>query len=179
MKVTVLEEAGYESAIHGLGLNFADLTTNEPITVKPRTVERLAEADGNSGEDKFLRMLQVWVKIEAPLFWWVEFDTYKVGVTSNRSSTMHKLNHTKLTKEMFSYAISDSSMREIQQVIDSDLPIYIKKGVLPQGIIMSGVVNLNYAVVKRIYLQRRNHRLIQWPMFLDQLFSQLKYKDLI
>lgn len=162
---------------------------------------RLGEADlklmqklASAGTDhaKFLRMLPVMVDIVAPLYWWKEFDTYKVGTVANSCSTMHKIHEKEFTLEDFStehlvtpakehvertikalneyrsiYLNFDNEESTIKKAFDND-----KKNVwwqmiqlLPSSYNQRRKVSLNYAVLRNMYHARKDHKLDCWRDF--------------
>lgn len=128
---------------------------------------------------KFLRMIQVWVDITAPLYWWKEFDTYKVGTVANSCSTMHTLHKRPLTVSDFSIDESCEGTREImehtvkllncyrlQYVEDKDNEAWRSLiQLLPNSYNQTRTVNLNYAVLRNIYKARKGHKLSEWQTF--------------
>ena len=144
----------------------------------------------NAGTDhrKFMRMITVYVDITAPLYWWKEFDTYKVGTVANSCSTMHKIHAKEFTLEDFSYDhLEDTSLRFLKEVIDSlnywriryvqyddDPSIWESLGMskkdiwwqmiqlLPSSYNQKRTVMMNYEVLANIYKSRRNHKLDEW-----------------
>lgn len=128
---------------------------------------------------KFLRMIQVWVDITAPLYWWKEFDTYKVGTVANSCSTMHTLHKRPLTVSDFSIDESCEGTREImehtvkllncyrlQYVEDKDKEAWRSLiQLLPNSYNQTRTVNLNYAVLRNIYKARKGHKLSEWQTF--------------
>ena len=82
MNVTVLNEAGYQEALLGLSLSY-----EQSLDKMPAVAERLAQRD--NGHNKFLESIVVWLDVIAPRYWWQEFDTYRIGVSKQSSSTMH------------------------------------------------------------------------------------------
>ena len=142
----------------------------------------------NAGTDhrKFMRMITVYVDILAPLYWWKEFDTYKVGTVANSCSTMHKIHAKEFTLEDFSCEhLTDRAMTDIFQ-IKSPLDIlyatidmlnlcrkkYLETKdkkywwqmiqLLPSSYNQKRTVMLNYEVLANIYKSRRNHKLDEW-----------------
>lgn len=132
-----------------------------------------------SDHAKFLRMIQVWVDIKAPLYWWKEFDTYKVGTTASSCSTMHTLHKRDLTLEDFSL---DAPPEDAQTVLKHTLTLlncyrreFVETGskdawraliqLLPSGFMQIRTVNLNYAVLRNIYHARKGHKLSEWETF--------------
>ena len=108
----------------------------------------------NAGTDhrKFMRMITVYVDITAPLYWWKEFDTYKVGTVANSCSTMHKIHEKEFTIDDFS-----TEHRSYNQ---------------------KRTVMMNYEVLANIYKSRRNHKLDEWCIFCDWI-KTLPYTKLI
>ena len=161
-----------------------------------------------SGTDhsKFLRMIGVTCDLTAPLYWWKEFDTYKIGTVANSCSTMHKISEKKFTMDDFSveHLVSDSLslMNDIICALNNIRDIYLdfdhlrdqcclipeitcKKDVwwqiiqlLPTSYNQKRTVQLNYAVLRNIYHSRKNHKLDEWHEFCAWVES-LPYSELI
>lgn len=157
----------------------------------------------NAGTDhrKFMRMITVYVDILAPLYWWKEFDTYKVGTVANSCSTMHKIAAKPFTKDDFSYEHLgyscctenelDNPMNALEQVIivlNGCRDKYIATNnkfwwwqmiqLLPSSYNQKRTVMLNYEVLANIYKSRRNHKLDEWHTFCDWI-KTLPYSELI
>jgi len=139
---------------------------------------------------KFLRQIQVSVDITAPLYWWKEFDTYKIGTTANSTSTMHTLAKNKITKDMFAFDNIDIITTEghsingdweltFEDCIDDILMIcnnlrdkYLETNdkrywralvqMLPEAWLQTRTVTMSYANLRNIYFQRKDHKLIEW-----------------
>lgn len=136
---------------------------------------------------KFMRMITVYVDITAPLYWWKEFDTYKVGTVANSCSTMHKIHKNKFTLEDFSHEhvttrsldILLSTIKYLNECRDlyvnyeshdnNGYPKPTKKEVwwqliqlLPSSYNQRRTVMLNYEVLTNIYKSRKNHKLDEW-----------------
>lgn len=156
----------------------------------------------NAGTDhrKFMRMITVYVDITAPLYWWKEFDTYKVGTVANSCSTMHKIHAKEFTLEDFSCehlfdtpeSEFNDSMDVLKEVIDI-LNLYRNHFVknphrkdywwqliqlLPSSYNQRRTVMLNYEVLANIYKSRRNHKLDEWHVFCEWI-ENLPYSELI
>ena len=131
---------------------------------------------------KFRRMIAVWMDITAPLYWWKQFDTYKIGTVANSESTMHNIADNQFTNDMFS--ISDSVKRsEAFQNILVELNnlrrLYKREpkenkqyfndiiALLPESYNQRRSVMLNYSVLANMYEQRKNHKLGEWAEFCD------------
>lgn len=157
-------------------------------------VECLARSD--SSERKFLRQLPVLMVIRAPLYWWKEFDTYKVGTTANSTSTMHTILREEFHREQFATdqllmvgeVVLDELIEKLNDLrsryIATEDPKFKKQlwyniiQLLPESWMQMRTVTLNYEVLKRIYEQRRGHKLLEWRSFCEYLES-LPYGKLI
>lgn len=157
----------------------------------------------NAGTDhrKFMRMITVYLDITAPLYWWKEFDTYKVGTVANSCSTMHKIAAKEFTLDDFSHehlidtcllehVINELNIfRDIYNNYDKQTEEYkaefSKKDIwwqmiqlLPTSYNQKRTVLLNYEVLANIYKSRKNHKLDEWHTFCDWIES-LPYSELI
>ena len=155
----------------------------------------------NAGTDhrKFMRMIVVYVDITAPLYWWKEFDTYKVGTVANSCSTMHKIAAKEFTLEDFSHEhLIVAGLNSLKRTIDDlnsaregYLDERIKQNpewrkevwwqmiqLLPSSYNQRRTVMLNYEVLANIYKSRRNHKLDEWHTFCDWI-EELPYSELI
>ena len=144
----------------------------------------------NAGTDhrKFMRMMPVFVRITAPLYWWKEADTYKIGTVSNSCSTMHKIHSKEFTLEDFSHEnlVKTNLLDIIIENLNDSRTIYnnydnqsdkfkakfSKKDVwwqmiqlLPASYNQTRNVMLNYEVLTNIYNSRKNHKLDEWREF--------------
>ena len=103
MKVVIRNEAGFEEAMYGLSLSFRprEIEFNEWWT-KERfdRMKKVSVKLKDKGADhaKFLRQMMIWVEVEAPRYFWSEFDTYKIGTVAQSESTMHTLSKRDLTQ---------------------------------------------------------------------------------
>lgn len=154
----------------------------------------------NSGTDhrKFMRMITVYLDITAPLYWWKEFDTYKVGTVTNSCSTMHKIADKEFTIDDFSIEhLNDDRSAEVSNLewfehlithLNRDRKRFIETKdkqywwqliqLLPSSYNQRRTVMLNYEVLANIYKSRRNHKLDEWHTFCDWIES-LPYLELI
>lgn len=159
----------------------------------------------NAGTEhrKYMRMMPVYVRITAPLYWWKEFDTYKVGVVANSCSTMHKIAEKEFTLEDFSHEHLDIRTRKILEetikALNDYRYIYInynpddfeikgcpsKKDIwwqmiqlLPSSYNQTRNVMMNYEVLANIYRQRKGHKLDEWREVCKWIES-LPYSELI
>ena len=185
MKVDVLKVDGIEEALLGMGLSYG-LTSDKKIRClkDPELAARLTKicvkcAQRGNGEDKFLRMIQIWADVTAPRFWWAEFDTYKVGTVALSESTMHTLGKRQLTPEDFETPILAIELDTLNSALRSDNAIDFNKGMLPEGFLQRRIVNFNYAVFANMIRQRRNHRLPQWHYFLNKIYYGLPFLEFL
>lgn len=163
-------------------------------------MQKLAES--GSSHSKFRRMLPVWVTVNAPLYWWKEFDTYKVGTVCNSCSTMHSICNRAFTPEDFSHEnllTADDVKKWGERVPASTLDIIIaalngyrllyletkdKKyweqiiQLLPSSYNQRRTVMLNYEVLSKIFAERKCHKLTEWHDFCGWI-ETLPYSELI
>lgn len=164
--------------------------------------QRLADAGPVHG--KFLRMIIVSCDITAPRYWWIEFDTYKVGTVSNSCSTMHKITERDLTLDDFSHEHLDGYgvklLESVIHEINRARRFYthyaeytVKYGkcdvnkkdywwqmiqLLPQSFNQRRTVQMNYAVLRNMYEYRKDHKLDEWRLFCKWI-EELPYSELI
>ena len=162
----------------------------------------------NAGTDhrKFMRMIVVYTTITAPLYWWKEFDTYKVGTVANSCSTMHKIHEKEFTLEDFSHehlfineddydltkrmrvsscqqlllgtiAVLNASRNKYLETKDKDYWWQMIQ-LLPSSYNQRRTVMLNYEVLTNIYKSRKNHKLDEWMEFCAWI-KTLPYHEII
>lgn len=155
---------------------------------------KLMETLGVAGTDhgKYLRMITVTADITAPLYWWKEYDTYKVGTVANSCSTMHKIQAKEFVLSDFSTEhLSATNLIVFSMVIDAmnnaRLDFLQRKDkkdwwqmiqMLPTCYNQKRTVQLNYAVLKNMYHSRQNHKLDEWREFCKWV-ETLPYSQLI
>lgn len=153
-------------------------------------MKRLAKA--GSDHRKYLRMIIVSADITAPLYWWKEYDTYKVGTVTNSCSTMHKIHERDLTLRDFSCEYLDGEMKDLLKMVISYMNCcrgYYESSkrkeewyqiiqMLPTSYNQKRTVMLNYEVLCNMYHSRRNHKLDEWHTFCEWIES-LPYSELI
>lgn len=151
---------------------------------------RLAKA--GTEHAKYLRMITVTVDVVAPLYWWKEFDTYKVGTVANSCSTMHKLHSNELSFDDFSFDhLGLGSLSVLRMTIDHLNKCrrnFLESGdkddwwqliqLLPSSYNQKRTVMLNYQALANIYRQRKNHKLDEWREFCAWI-KTLPYSELI
>ena len=148
----------------------------------------------NAGTDhrKFMRMIVVYVDILAPLYWWKEFDTYKVGTVRNSCSTMHCIHKHKFdlndfscehllpnAKDTLCHTITALNFYRDEYLYSKDKQYWWQMiQLLPDTYNQGATVMFNYEVLANIYKSRKNHRLDEWYEFCDWI-RELPYSELI
>ena len=149
-------------------------------------------ANGGAVHAKYRRMIPVFMTINAPFYWWKEFDTYKVGTVANSCSTMHKIHSKEFTMDDFSYEhLAKFEMGVLKYLIDcmnwarerflatKDKDFWWQMiQLLPTSYNQKRTVMLNYEVLVNIYNSRKNHKLCEWHTFCDWI-KTLPYSELI
>lgn len=192
MKVQVLDERGFDIAIFGLGFsrgitNEMEFSDFESVNVDDNTntpeynqmfevAHRLASKD--NGENKFLESIAVWLDIDAPRYWWMQFDTYRVGVTKQSESTMYGIMRRFIKQDDFEGFIPDEYIEWMNIRIDNDL-FWAVTDMLPQSYLQRRIVATNYKALRHIYQQRHNHKLEQWHIFCNALLEQLQHPEFL
>ena len=130
---------------------------------------------------KFMRMIVVYMDICAPLYWWKEFDTYKVGSVSNSCSTMHKITAKKFVQEDFSTdMLTDfDCLDNIIDYLNKNRDLYLKTmekkywwniiQILPSSYNQKRTVMLSYEVLHKMYNERKSHKLYEWISFCKKI----------
>ena len=191
MKYKVLHCAGYEQAVLGMMLSygktsFDDFTATDED--RDRVATKLAPMDG--GHNKFLEQIQYWILVQAPLFWWKQADTYRVGISKSSESTMHKSWKNGLTQEMFEYPVFQSTLDALNDaireygspIVTADRKQFLEKVIvnnLPDGYLQTRLLNVNAKCLRNMYFQRREHKLREWRDFCAWIKDELPYGDLI
>lgn len=163
-----------------------------------------ALAKGGPVHGKYKRMITVYLDITAPLYWWKEFDTYKVGTVANSCSTMHKIHAKEFVEEDFSYEDINSyeneysgddgihmahcaaqhtiyalnRLRYLYQVTGDKKYWRTMIQLLPSSYNQKRTIMLNYEVLTNIYESRRHHKLDEWHVVCDWI-EELPYSELI
>lgn len=181
--------AGHEYM--GTGNEYFKLGENDHSLMR-----RLAKA--GTDHRKFMRMLPVYVRITAPLYWWKEFDTYKVGMVANSCSTMHKIAEREFTLDDFSCEhLMGGYLEQMRRIIDdlNNARKYFTVGdqffspgnkrdwwqmiqLLPSSYNQTRNVMMNYEVLANIYKSRKDHKLDEWRNFCKWI-EELPYSELI
>jgi len=188
MKVTVLNEAGYEEALLGLSLSFYDHQepmrtwwNPEKLTKAKKRLQALSYKGG--GHDKAIESITMYIYIQASRDFWSEFDTYRVGMTKNSSSTMHTLKKRYVTINDFEEGTSVLAIYvfnfKLWQFKRGCIGITELKKNLPEGWLQERVVCTNYKTIQNILSQRSNHKLRHWQEFCKEVRAQAEHPELL
>lgn len=230
IKIENTEIVGWEAAIRGMRnpLNSWEksdskwysigIPTSNPTAINDKYLSQkycigdndldLMKRLRNAGTDhrKFMRMITVYVDVTAPLYWWKEFDTYKVGTVANSCSTMHKIHAKEFILDDFScehlidhyedpsmnlnysYKYPKAVMQDLINILNHYRRWYLETKdkkywwqliqLLPSSYNQRRTVMLNYEVLANIYKSRRNHKLDEWHVFCEWI-ENLPYSELI
>lgn len=202
IKITNMVQAGFEPAIRGMRNSWNSWNKSDSLIgpcewygkatyeygIGSNDIALMKKLINAGGEHrKFMRMIVVWADIDAPLYWWKQFDTYKIGVTVNSCSTMHTI-HDK------PFEVDDFSFENVNPVDANDIVVTLNKirrtfietkdkkhwnaiiQMLPESYNQKRTVCLNYEVLYNIYNQRRGHKLEEWHAFC-QFIETLPYME--
>ena len=153
-------------------------------------MKNLSKAGDDHG--KFLRMINVTVDLTAPLYWWKEYDTYKVGTVANSCSTMHKIHAKEFELSDFSWEHLDDFSIDVLELVINRLNYCRNKfletkdkqwwwqmiQLLPTSYEQKRTVQLNYQVLKAMYHARKNHKLDCWHTFCNWCMTLPYFKEI-
>lgn len=212
IKIENTDVFGFEAAIRGMRNPMNSWDKSDSVLKVPEDCEiiigdndlKLMKNLAKAGSDhrKFLRMITVTVDITAPLYWWKEFDTYKVGTVANSCSTMHKIHEKEFTIDDFSHEhLTPAAKAMLSGVVErlnfarkeflkgrkaSDFGMPSAKEywwdmiqLLPASYNQRRTCCLNYEVLANIYFARRNHKLDEWHVFCDWILSLPYFKEIM
>ena len=137
MKIEVLNETGLQEALLGLSLSYNCPPDKDMLVV----ANKLFDKEG--GHNVFLEQLQIWVDINAPRYWWQQFDRYRVGTTRQSESTMHTILKKELTQDNFSVVVPYDYLNYLNELRESK-HLDILKALLPEGFLQRRVCTINY-----------------------------------
>lgn len=209
IKIEKTDVFGWESAIRGMRNPMNSWDKSDSVMTTDAILEgwewlgpndlslmkKLVKA--GSDHSKFMRMINVTCDITAPLYWWKEYDTYKVGTVANSCSTMHKIHAKEFTIDDFSHehlfnSISNGMYRDNLLItigcLNHARKLYLVTKdktywwqmiqLLPTSYNQLRTVQLNYAVLRNMYHSRKNHKLDEWRNFCEWV-ETLPYAELI
>ena len=203
LKAENIEVYGWEGAVRGARnpMNSWDRIDSKFYITKLRNNCKIGPNDYKmlenlciAGKDhrKWMRMVIVTMDITAPLYWWKEFDTYKVGTVANSCSTMHKIHAKEFTLNDFSHEHLNFDSIEMLELVLIGLNSYREEyletkdknywwqliQMLPSSYNQKRTVQLNYEVLNTIYHARKNHKLDEWHTLCD-VIKELPYSEFI
>ena len=208
IKIENIEVYGWEAAIRGMRnpMNSWDKSDSNYTIIKNdgkyiadfigendmKLMQNLCKA--GSDHRKFMRMINVTMDITAPLYWWKEYDTYKVGTVANSCSTMHKIHDKEFTIDDFSYERCKKE-RFVERAIEGTLNAlnYLREKyletkdksywetmiqLLPSSYNQRRTVQLNYETLLNIYNARKNHKLKEWLELCSEIEKLPYFKEI-
>lgn len=205
MKFENTEVWGFEHAIRGMRNPLESWKKSDSFIKSPHNYYVIGSNDlelmqklikAGSEHRKFLRQIFVSADITAPLYWWKEFDTYKVGTVSNSCSTMHKLAATPITLNCFemddftqlidnfkidlSWQTVVSYLEQLRQKYNETKDKQYWKELirlLPESWLQTRTVTMNYENILNMYQQRKNHKLSEWSVSFVEWVEKLPYAN--
>lgn len=191
-----LAVCGFDAAIRGMRNSFASWDKSDSIGAEKflyigendmALMKKLYKAGGS--ERKFMRVIQVWCDIYAPLTWWKQFDTYKVSTTALSTSTMHSITNKEFTAKDFECKTVTEHFLETIEYLNDCRERYLKCedpddkqnlwrmiiDNLPESYIQIRTVNFNYETAARMIMDRRNHKLVEWHDFCNYMLEVFPY----
>lgn len=220
LKITETEVFGWKAAIRGMrnakeswekgdsdwGLGYDTGHVYSIYCIGPNDLKLMKQlVAAGTDHSKFMRMIHVQCDWEAPLYWWKEADTYKVGTVRNSCSTMHKITEHEFTMDMFSHEhLFDfcpserhnstdileitiehlNAMRRVLNSLNQDDPLRKEYWwqlieLLPESYNQKATMDLNYQVLRNMYHSRKNHRQDEWRIDFCNWVKSLPYSELI
>ena len=200
IKIEIIEVSGWEAAITGMRnpMNSWDKSDSYCKTII-RDNERYVEdfigkndltlmkklAAAGTDHRKYLRMINVTMNITAPLYWWKEWDTYKVGTVRNSCSTMHMIAARKFVLDDFSHehlnGHSEMILEDTIKALNAEREYYLKSKdksawwqliqLLPSSYNQLATVQVNYEVLMNMYHSRKAHKLDEWVRFCEWILT--------
>ena len=172
------------------GLERAVKASGNPMRTKIDTSEatdkdflraaKLGSCQGGEGHDNYLKGINVQLDVSAPLYWWKQFDTYKVGTVAQSESTMHTLLKRPITRKSFEQGEKIPILwvwylERLRRKKDfTRLNLF-----LPNSWLQRRIVTLNYEVINNIIRQRYHHKLPEWQYFCERIWKDADCQALI
>lgn len=203
IKIENIDVYGFEAAIRGMRnpMNSWGKSDSEFIPWDSSALS-IGEADlklmrnlckAGSDHRKFMRMIHVTMDITAPLYWWKEFDTYKVGTVANSCSTMHKIADKEFTLDDFSHehlcgmaiatldnVIDNLNLERRHYLITKDKDCWWQMiQLLPSSYNQRRTVQVNYETLLNIYRARKNHKLDEWVELCSEIEKLPYFMEII
>ena len=197
MEIKVLDVAGFREAIRAMRLPMKSgdksdskdkvgwARTESDFLIGPEDYDlsmKLIQA--GSSHRKHIRLIDAWMEIQAPLYWWKEFDTYRMGVDKVSESTMHTIMNEEITQEDFDLSAWDDNEFAREWIVNlcDELRLCGEfdrlNQLLPQSYLQTRIVKCSYEALHTMYQARHNHKLIEWRYFCRKL-EELPYPEFI
>lgn len=186
MEIQIIGASGFETAMYAMRLSFNSKRNDDSNIISDKGVSLhkdditlakrlLIKGDSHA---KATRMIQVWMEIKAPRYWWAEFSTYKIGNTEMSESTVHTILKRELQSSDFEGGMPDEILWYLNDHINNKDFMAIKS-TLPESFLQTRVVNMNYQTLRHIYFDRRYHTLPEWGFFITKIKEELPFSELI
>lgn len=197
INITITEVGGWLSTIkgmrrpkntvHKIDSSFSPFVFGDDDLSLAKKLIKTSISTGAKSHRKYLRMIQVWGEFTFPLYWWSQFDTYKIGVNGGSESKMHTLGKRELTLNDFQTRdkVSEERLKKIIDDINSRIYQYkITKNkrdwedvllMLPISFLQTREINTSYEVLFSAISERRGHKLPEWEYFSKVMLSGLPY----
>ena len=197
MEIKFLDVAGFREAIRAMRLPMKSgdksdskdkvgwARTESDFLIGPEDYDlsmKLIQA--GSSHRKHIRLIDAWMEIQAPLYWWKEFDTYRMGVDKVSESTMHTIMNEEITQEDFDLSAWDDNEFAREWIVNlcDELRLCGEfdrlNQLLPQSYLQTRIVKCSYEALHTMYQARHNHKLIEWRYFCRKL-EELPYPEFI
>lgn len=185
MQLDIYKEAGYEEALLGMMLSFGktshfntieEFTASDTFTRAKDLSVKLSQMSG--GHNGFLEMIDIWISIDAPRYWWSHMDRYRPGKSQLSESTMHTLTKSSLDQEDFENPIPFEILNCLNDLIE-DGDVVEAKDALPEAFLQRRIVKLNYMNLRNIVAQRKTHKLPVWRQFVEYIYHNVQHPEFL
>lgn len=179
--LNIISESGYLEALYGIGLSYgktSDINFNQfypSYNDMDIVAVRLSQKD--TGENKFLEHIYIWLLVTAPRHWWQEADTYRLS-SKQSESTMHTLMKKPITQDMFSSNIPNTYLGYLEG-LRADGQEFLLRDSLPEGFLQTREWVMSYKELRHIYKQRKNHRKQEWKDFCSFIKQYCSYPSFL
>ena len=175
MSVYIPYVYGIEFALWSTKLSYNDAQSPLPDFLAEQNARKFVVSEENRrllrklvragpSHSKFMRFITAYLVICAPRYWWSQFDTYKIGVSTLSQSTMHTLTKRKLSMFDFVPNVPVNMIEMVNGEIDKK-SLESAKAILPEGFLQTRGVCTNYQTLRTMYHQRLHHKLTEWKLF--------------
>jgi len=186
MKIWTREAQGFESAIFAMRRSYGSQGDSDSKFQENefhlggkdlKLMKKLVKA--GPSHSSFMRFIVAYLDIEAPRYWWQQFDRYRFGVERLSDSTMHTLTEKPLEMANFTYNIGQALLTQINGYIGRR-NLEMAKAVLPESFIQGRTVMCSYQALRHMYSDRVNHKLVEWTEFCEYIKTKVPHgSDLI